>query len=305
MAASKELAVVTSIDQATQLATISPQVLVARMQKIEEAMSIAMKVNVDYGTIPGTPKPTLYKSGAERLCTLFNIAPISVAVNIDNPDGITVRVTCTGRHQLTNALLGTGLGEASSNEAKWKWRKPVCQQEFDETAPDRRRKKWCKGKNGSAYQEQQIRTEPDDIGNTVLQMATKRALVAMVRTVTSASAIFLQDLEDMPEDVREQILEAERDRRGDRSPPPQQQQQAKANTTTRAPQSNGAPGVVTEAQVKLLLRKMDDAGMSAETFCGKFGIAAVAELPFDKMNAALEFIKDPEREAIQQQGEPK
>ena len=34
-----------------------------------------MVKNVDYGTIPGTKKPTLLKAGAEKLCRLFSLRP--------------------------------------------------------------------------------------------------------------------------------------------------------------------------------------------------------------------------------------
>ena len=34
-----------------------------------------MKKGIDYGTIPGTKKPTLLKPGAEKLCRLFSLRP--------------------------------------------------------------------------------------------------------------------------------------------------------------------------------------------------------------------------------------
>lgn len=279
---------------------LHPDALVARLARIEDAVATSMKVNIDYGTIPGTPKPTLYKSGAEKLCTLFSIAPDYIAEEILAADGVTIRVKCVGIHQQSNAPLGSGMGEASSNEAKWKWRKPVCQEEFDETPADRRRRKWCRGKT-NAYQELQIRTEPDDLRNTVLKMACKRAQIAMVLNVTNASAIFLQDLEDMPDEIREQLIEAERERRGDRGQPAQRTQAAPPRQSPAAKAS--APGVATQAQVTHIRRKLDEAGMSAEQLCTQFKVAALAEIPFDVVNAALDYIKDPERAAIQAQAE--
>lgn len=291
---------VARVDQTQTLpAMITPQALVARLQAIEAAMSSTMQVNVDFGTIPGTPKPTLYKSGAEKLCTLFNIAVDYSAEDVDTDDCITIRVKCVATHQTTGVVLGSGLGDASSNEAKWKWRKAICQEEWEETPVDRRRAKWCRGKNNSTYKELQVRTEPDDLRNTVLQMAKKRALVAMVRVVTNASSIFLQDLDDMPEELREQIVEAHNESRGGGQRP----QQQNGNTTQRQqPQARAdAPSTATDAQVKIILKKLDDAGMAADVLCKKFGVDAVAKLPFDKVNEALEFIRDPEREAIQAQ----
>jgi cytoskeletal protein RodZ len=51
-------------------------------------------------------------------------------------------------------------------------------------------------------EDQQIRTEPMDLDNTVLKMACKRALIHATRTGTAASDVFAQDLEDLPEHLR-------------------------------------------------------------------------------------------------------
>ena len=45
----------------------------------------------------------------------------------------------------------------------------------------------------------QVRTEPEDADNTILKMAKKRALIDAVLTVTAASDIFAQDVEDLPD----------------------------------------------------------------------------------------------------------
>src|SRR5262245_39966280 len=46
---------------------------VQRRCAIIEFVQQVMKPGVDFGTIPGTPKPTLLKPGAEKLCTLFGL----------------------------------------------------------------------------------------------------------------------------------------------------------------------------------------------------------------------------------------
>src|SRR4051794_10759969 len=62
--------------QRTALA-VTPQVsaadLVERLSTIREAMNTAMQRDVDYGVIPGTDKPTLYKPGSEKLSVLFQL----------------------------------------------------------------------------------------------------------------------------------------------------------------------------------------------------------------------------------------
>jgi hypothetical protein len=270
--------------------------LVARSREIEQVVAEVMEPGVHYGVIPGTPKPSLYRAGADRLASAFFIAADYQQEEISNADEVSYRVKCIGSHAPSGIVLGAAIGECSSNEEKYKWRRPVCKEEFEEFPADRKRRKWKRGKNNSSYVEEQVRTEPADVRNTISQMAQKRAFVAMIRSVTGVSSIFGQDLEDMPEEIRAQLIEARSERHG--------RDEGRSNTTQRQqPKATAnAPTVANEGQVKLLLRKLDDAGMSAETLCKKFGVNAIAELPFDKVNAALEFIKDPEREAIQQQG---
>ena len=106
---------------------------------------------------------------------------------------------------ITPILLGFGLGECSSSEEKYCWRKPVCEAEWNETDEDRRREVWKKA-DGKPYQLKQVRTRPSDVANTVLKMAHKRALVAMTLVVTAASDVFSQDLEDLPKEVRDAVV---------------------------------------------------------------------------------------------------
>jgi hypothetical protein len=151
---------------------------------------------VHYGKIPGTPKPTLYKPGAEVLCATFRIAPSYRTEDLSTDDYIRYRMTCIGTHQTTGIVLGEGMGECSSKEEKYKWRK-AGEKEWDATPENRRRVKY-----GRDYEIKQVRTEPADLANTILKMAAKRAQVAMTLNVTAASDIFSQDIEDLPEDLR-------------------------------------------------------------------------------------------------------
>lgn len=172
-----------------------------RVNLVQEVMRAVMKEGVHYGKIPGTPKPTLYKPGAEVLCVAFRIAP-SYRVEDLSIDGVArFRVTCVGTHQVSGIVLGEGLGECSSGEEKYKWRKAICVEEFDLTLETMRRLKFGKGDRG-VYKVTQIRTEAADQANTVLKMACKRAKVAMTLDVTAASDMFTQDIEDMPEELR-------------------------------------------------------------------------------------------------------
>lgn len=195
---------------------LTSQDVLARMTRVLEIQRHVMKSGVHYGTIPGTPKPTLYKAGAEKLLTTFQIAAVPASVeDLSTADEVRYRVRVQGVSQATGTVLGEAWGECSSNEEKYRWRKPVVVEEWQETPPDQRREKWQKGRQGEKpYKVKQVRTSPADVANTILQMATKRALIPMTRVVLACSDIFEQDLEDMPEELRESLLE-------DRAPAPE------------------------------------------------------------------------------------
>jgi hypothetical protein len=180
--------------------------IIQHVAVVQEVMRAVMKPEVHYGKIPGAgDKPTLLKAGAEVLCMVFRIADDYVVEDLSTADAVRYRVTCIGKHQVTGAVLGSGLGEASSNEEKYKWRKAVCDEEWNETPANLRRVKHARGRNNTFYKVNQVRTEPADIANTVLKMANKRAKMAMVLNVTAASDCFSQDLEDMDEALRDHL----------------------------------------------------------------------------------------------------
>lgn len=201
----------------------------AQVNLIQEVLSAVMKEGVHYGKIPGTDKPTLFKAGAEKILMTFRIAATVGSIeDLSTPEAIRYRVTMRATNQGNGALLGEGSGECSSDEEKYKWRRPVHPKEWDAAPEDRKREKWTR--DGDTWK--QVRTEPADVANTILKMAVKRALVAMTLVVTAASDVFAQDIEDLPEEVREAVLEGE--------------QAAKPTIQPPQKKSNGAPKVTTE-----------------------------------------------------------
>lgn len=182
----------------------------AHVIAVQDIMRSLMKPNVHYGTIPGAgDKPTLLKSGAELLCMTFRISDSYQIDDLSTPDVIRYRVRCVGTHQGTGLELGSGMGEGSTSEEKYRWRKAVCMAEWEATPADMRRVKYGKQRGGGHYTIEQIRTEPADLANTVLKMACKRAKIAMVLNVTAASDMFSQDLEDLDDVLREHLLAEE------------------------------------------------------------------------------------------------
>lgn len=220
----------------------------AEVQLIQQVLSEIMIKDVHYGTIPGTPKPTLYKPGSEKILRTFHVGvdPSENIQDLSTDDEIRYRVFVKGFNQETGATIGVGCGECSSNEEKYKWRRPVCDEEFNEAPEDRKRQVWKRGQNKN-YQQKQVRTNPADVANTILKMAKKRAQIDMTLTVTAASDVFEQDLEDLPDEIREEVVR-------EKKPPVKPPQEKKAEI--KDPDSPAS-----EAQIK-----------AVHTMYGKLGL---------------------------------
>lgn len=196
-------------DHARQLAPIesesramlSAEDMREHVNRIQQVMQAVMKDNTHYGIIPGTKKPALYKAGSETLLTTFKIGVDPEVIDLSGPDEVRYRVRCRGFHIPTGADLGYGVGECSSNEDKYRWRKAICEAEFEDTPENRRRIRYSKYR-GQVQKTKQVRVEPADVANTVLKMAKKRAQIDLTLTATGASDIFTQDIEDVPEELR-------------------------------------------------------------------------------------------------------
>lgn len=154
-----------------------------RVSMVQAVMKEVMKENTHFGTIPGTPKPSLWKPGAEVLCLTFRLAPLLESrVVHDDPE------IEWGYHQVKRDRVseGTTIGyfevEASCTI-----------QSIDGQVLSR-----CSAR--CSNREAKYRSLGlFEVRNTVQKMAEKRAFVSAVLMATGASDIFTQDLEDCPE----------------------------------------------------------------------------------------------------------
>lgn len=169
----------------------------AQVNLIQQVMQSVMKKDTHYGIIKGCgDKPVLLKPGAEKILSTFRIAVDPVVQDLSTPDCARYRVIVRGLSMKNGAFLGAGVGECSSDEEKYKWKKASCDEEYAATPENRRRIKWIKAYNKPAYSVNQIRTNPADQANTILKMSKKRGQIDMCLTVTGASDIFTQDLDE-------------------------------------------------------------------------------------------------------------
>lgn len=237
------------------LMELSTDDILRRLTKIEEVQRKAMKQGIDFGVIPGTgSKPTLLKAGAEKLCVLFRLDAQCQTERVFDGPHLTATTVCTIYHQVSGERLGSATAMCSSKESKYAWRKAsrVCPECGKEAIIKGRaeygggwvcfkKKDGCGAKfpdlDPAIVDQLQGRVPNDDIADqfpTVLRIAEKRALVAAVRLVTGASAIFDEDMPDHDEDTAGSAPDA-----------PQPAARQKPTDTITPEQWNGFSAVVT------------------------------------------------------------
>ena len=171
----------------------------AQVNLMQDVMKEVMQDGTHYGTIPGTKSKSLFKAGAEKLMATFRLAGDPQVEDLSRDGEIHYRVKVV----LTTAgglIVGAGIGECSSQEDKYAWRGAICDEEFELTPENRRRVKFS-SYQGKVTKKKQVRTNPADVGNTILKMAKKRGQVDAVITATAASDLFTQDIEDLPDEI--------------------------------------------------------------------------------------------------------
>lgn len=177
--------------------------LSAQTQKLNEFYKGLMQEGTDFGIIPGTPRPTLLKPGAELLRLWAGLAPEFkvIPTGTDFEHGLfNYEVIC--RLSRDGVFVGEGVGSCNSLESKyryrWVWPKDL-PTGFDK---EKATTKKVRTKNGWVTQYRIENDNPQDLANTILKMAKKRAFVDAILTVTGASRIFTQDIEDMTESAK-------------------------------------------------------------------------------------------------------
>lgn len=190
-----------------------------RLQQFQQFIKEYMVEGEDYGTIPGTPKPTLLKPGADKLCELYGLADNYEVTQRteDFKEGLfDYEVKCIITSKRGGFLVSTGLGSCNSFEKKYRWRDsqrkcPNCNKECIIKGKDEYGGGWLcfakKGGCGAKFTD----GDPDivnqtvgkvqnedvaDLKNTVLKMAKKRAKIDATLSATRSSGVFTQDVED-------------------------------------------------------------------------------------------------------------
>lgn len=191
--------------------------------RIVEIQRSLMDKDVDYGTIRGTPKPTLYKPGAEKLCDFYHFAADFrperlTGDNVTSP-ALAYQTRCELHlGSLDGPVVAVGYGSANSWERKHRYRTgeracPACGSIGTLLRSKRGEPEWfCWAKKGGCGETFDINDpavvsqavgdvenpDPWDLDTTLLKMAEKRAHVDATLRATASSGLFTQDVEDLP-----------------------------------------------------------------------------------------------------------
>lgn len=266
-----------------------------RSQHVQALIKDLMVEGVHYMKIPGTDGQSLTKMGSEMLLSAFHIAVEPEIIETATPDFVRYTVKITGRHMGSGIVVGVGVGRCSSNEEKYKWRRAVCREEWDAAPEALRRIKWGE-KDRRTYTVQQIRTNPEDVANTVLKMAKKRAQADLCLTALAASDAFKRQPRPPNGGPTPEELKAQTRARPEASGAATAQANGDNTISTGPPE--GVPAAnpravrpATAAQLGLLKRKLDESGIPENHFLAQFELGRLEEISFEAVNQALEWIR--------------
>lgn len=138
-----------------------------RINMLQSFVKEMMISKVDYGFIPNCDKPSLFKSGAEKLCDIFGFSKqIEILNRVEDWDKglFHYEVKTILKNKRTGIIEAEGIGSCNTKERKY------------------------------------IKQDRYSIINTILKMAKKRAFVDAVLSATRSSGIFTQDIEELDDE---------------------------------------------------------------------------------------------------------
>jgi len=201
----------------------------ARLREFQEFIKGYLVESEDFGTIPGTPKPTLYKPGADKLCEVYGLSDdYEILDKLEDwsmmPPLFDYTIKCMLRSKRSGVLVATGLGSCNSYEGKYRWRElkrtcPKCGKHTIIKGKEEYGGGWlCWRKEGKSdgcgakfadgateiLSQEVGKVENDDIAtlkNTILKMSKKRAKIDATLAATRSSGVFTQDIEDIGAEI--------------------------------------------------------------------------------------------------------
>lgn len=255
---------------------MTPAELKNQLDQLIAVQKEALTDGEDYGVIPGTKKPSLYKPGAEKVSYLYGLAPKTEVVDkVEDWERpffrYVVRVVLIKKS--TGQVVGDGVGECNSFEKRYL--RKNCNH-----WPSKQDRGWPKDHSNKCYVRYTAEDADYTIANTVLKMARKRALVDAVLGCTMASHLFTQDTEDA-------------DRGTTAAATPEASSGANSEqTTTSEPPADSLPARKLKQIFAIAheLGKADDA-FKAECYA-KYDVKSMTELRIPQLNEIIAALKN-------------
>lgn len=196
--------------------------LIAKLNAVQEFQKLVHELlseGDDYGVIPGTNKPTLFKPGAEKITKILGLAEhYEIVQSVEDWTRPLFRYLIKCQLLYNGMVVAESYGECNSMEDKYRWRNaqrkcPQCgkeaiikgNEEFGGGWLCWKKKDGCGAKfSDNDYEitgQEAGRVENPDIFslvNTILKMGQKRAFVGAALSAGRLSEVFTQDLDDMP-----------------------------------------------------------------------------------------------------------
>lgn len=176
--------------------------VVETLKRFKGFVQKSMTDGVHYGQIPGTPKKTLYKAGAEAITMLFGArAVFEYEVQTEefgDKPFFYYRTKCKLVHVATGIVLAEGVGSANSHEKKYRYRPEYWDRKGKETPNEA--EGWRYNSKKQYWYRNVEDTDVADKANTILKIAAKRAHVDAAVRLAAASEFFTQDIEDFSDE---------------------------------------------------------------------------------------------------------
>ena len=173
--------------------------IVHNIEMLEKMVRLILREGQDYGIIPGSQRkrPSLWDGGAASIRAGFKSYTIPhVLERVDDGEHIRYIMRADVVRTRTGQVWASGVGSASSREIQYAYRWVENPEEYGHVRAD-----LPKRERGKMITYRIPNPEIEDLENTLLKMAAKRAEVDATLQLPGVARVFTQDLREIPEAI--------------------------------------------------------------------------------------------------------
>jgi len=166
------------------------------IEQAEKLVFTILEPEIDWGLHPGTDSMALKDSGGSKIANGFNCYPEHTVLHLtENDELISYLIQAKLIHRGSGAVVGSGVGSCSTMEAKYAYR---WVRDPEEYGFDKKTLKYNSQKKKYRIPNPEI----EDLGNTILKMASKRAEIDAAQSLPGVSSglkkLFLGKVREEP-----------------------------------------------------------------------------------------------------------